>query len=42
MSSLIEMIQQIARNEIEKIHTLELGVVETVNYQPLKELAFCA
>jgi hypothetical protein len=31
MSSLIEMIQQIARNEIEKIHTLELGVVETVN-----------
>jgi len=31
MSSLIEMIQQIARNEIEKLHTLELGVVETVN-----------
>ncbi len=31
MSSLIEMIRQIARNEIEKLHTLELGVVETVN-----------
>jgi len=31
MSSLIEMIQQIAKNEIEKVHILELGVVETVN-----------
>ena len=31
MSSLIRMIQQIARNEVDRLHTLELGVIETVN-----------
>lgn len=31
MSSLIEMIREIARLEVDKKHTLELGVIETVN-----------
>jgi len=31
MSSLIRMIQQIAKNEVDRLHTLELGVIETVN-----------
>lgn len=31
MTSLVNMIRQIARQEVEKLSTLELGVVETVN-----------
>jgi len=37
MSSLIRMIQQIAKNEVDRLHTLELGVIETVNIHETEE-----